>query len=152
MATLTFNKDNYVSDYVMNCQFRNLISCVNLPTRITESSSTCLDHIWSSISIPNISGALQTDVTDHFPVFVCYPGYFAPNKGCRVKYCKRTDAQIERFISEVKKIIVIFSAINSSDVNMLEVFVRKCIIFIIKVFSYCNQDFIRKENSFTMDN
>ena len=67
----------------MNCQSRNLIPCVNLHTRITESSSTCLSHIWSGISMPNISGALQTDITDHFLVFVCYPGYFAPNEGCQ---------------------------------------------------------------------
>ena len=83
--TLCAIDDNYVNEYVMNCQSRNLISCVNLPTRVTESSSTCLNHIWSSISMPNINGALQTDITDHFPVFVCYPGYFAPNEGCQVR-------------------------------------------------------------------
>ena len=103
----------------MNCQSRNLISCVNLPTRITEISSTCLDHIWSSISMPNISGALQTGITDHFQVFVCYPGYFASNESCQVRYTKHTDAQIERSFDEVENFVGIFSAINSNDVNML---------------------------------
>ena len=91
--TLSAIDNNEVIEYVMNCQSRNLISCVNLPTFVTESSSTCLGHIWiwSTICIPNISGALQTDITDHFSFFVCYPGYFAPNEEYQVKYRKHTD-------------------------------------------------------------
>ena len=83
------------------------------------SQRKVLRAIWSSISMPNISGAVQTDITDHFPVFVCYPGYFAPNEGCQVMYRKHTDAQIERFIDEVENFVGTFSAININDVNML---------------------------------
>ena len=58
----------------MNCQSRNVFSCINLPTRVTESSSK---YFWCFTN---------PDITDHFPVFVCYPGYSAPNEGCQVKY------------------------------------------------------------------
>ena len=53
--------------------------------------------------MPNINGALQTDITDHFPVFVCYPDYFTPNEGLVKlgRYRKYTDAQNERFIDGV---------------------------------------------------
>ena len=55
-----------------------------------------------------------------------YPGYFAPNEGCQVRYRKHTDAQIERLIDEVENFVGIFSAINSNDVYMLvEVFCEK---------------------------
>ena len=42
---------------------------INKPTRIIQSSSTCIDHIWTNIHDKNISRALITHkIADHLPV------------------------------------------------------------------------------------
>jgi hypothetical protein len=47
-----------------------LVECINKPTRVTEHSITCIDHIfikhydYSTVS----SGVLKTDITDHYAV------------------------------------------------------------------------------------
>ena len=41
----------------------------NKPTRITQSSSTCTDHIWTNIHDKNLSSAIITHkIADHLPV------------------------------------------------------------------------------------
>ena len=42
---------------------------INKPTRITQSSSTCIDHIWTNIHDKSISSAIITHkIADHLPV------------------------------------------------------------------------------------
>ena len=43
---------------------------INVPTRVTDNSSTIIDHIITNDHIHNISsGVIKTDLTDHFPIF-----------------------------------------------------------------------------------
>ena len=54
-------------DTFMSFSFRSLI---NMPTRITESTSTLIDNIFTNnFNDAHISGIFYTDVSDHFPVF-----------------------------------------------------------------------------------
>jgi hypothetical protein len=48
------------------------VSCVNLPTRVTENSSTCIEHIFLKTSLigTSTSGILQTCITDHYPTYI----------------------------------------------------------------------------------
>ena len=43
-------------------------SVVNIPTRVTETTKTAIDHILTNITSEEIKpGVLQTDISDHFP-------------------------------------------------------------------------------------
>jgi len=45
---------------------------VNLPTRITGTSATCIDHIWSNIfSKDVVSGIISETIADHMITFQC---------------------------------------------------------------------------------
>ena len=50
----------------------SLIPCITKPTRVTRTSATLIDNIFSNIITRNsdtISGVLYTDISDHFPIF-----------------------------------------------------------------------------------
>ena len=42
---------------------------VNIATRVTENTATCLDHIWYNRSNIIASGAFIADISDHYPIF-----------------------------------------------------------------------------------
>jgi exonuclease III len=49
----------------------NLLPNISLPTRVTQSSATLIDHIWSNIPPEQaIAGTMTTDITDHFSNFI----------------------------------------------------------------------------------
>ena len=55
-----------LTDIMFNNKFYPLINC---PTRISNTSASILDHIWTNITCTNIkSGILGHNVSDHFPV------------------------------------------------------------------------------------
>ena len=66
------NYDNHTAtqlclDAFISFSFRPLI---NIPTRITESTSTLIDNIFTNnFKDAHISGIFYTDISDHFPVF-----------------------------------------------------------------------------------
>ena len=49
-----------------SCHFFPLI---NIPTRVTDNTALCLDHIWYNNFNSLISGSFLLDVSDHYPVF-----------------------------------------------------------------------------------
>lgn len=60
------DKDRYL-DILYSAGF---IECINLPTRETDHSKTCLDHIFIKHFDCNAirSGVMKTDVTDHYAI------------------------------------------------------------------------------------
>ena len=38
-------------------------------TRVTESNQTCIDHIYTNVSLPSTSGSIAVEIADHLPVF-----------------------------------------------------------------------------------
>ena len=37
-------------------------------TRVTESNQTCIDHIYTNLSLPSMSGSIAVEIADHLPV------------------------------------------------------------------------------------
>ena len=80
LITGDFNLNLLSSDQVSQPrEFLDLIyssSCIPLiskPTRVTDSSATLIDNIFTNILPPPKSGILVTDISDHFPVFTHFP-------------------------------------------------------------------------------
>ena len=50
----------------------NFLPVVNIATRITENSATCIDQIWhNKFNVAN-SGVIVSDISDHYPVFATF--------------------------------------------------------------------------------
>ena len=59
-------------DIISQYNFRSLIT---LPTRITPSSSTCIDHILINFNNYEVScGTIKKDTSDHYPIFAVFHG------------------------------------------------------------------------------
>ena len=49
------------------------INTITKPTRVTYTSATLIDHIWSNDTMHNVkSGIVYTNISDHFPIFAFY--------------------------------------------------------------------------------
>ena len=66
LLDLSDKKTEQFTDIMFNYNFYPLI---NKPTRITDSSSSAIDHIWTNVSNTSIqSGIIAHCVADHLPV------------------------------------------------------------------------------------
>ena len=63
------SNDNNIFDYVNLMFSYSLFPLITKPTRVTETSATLIDHIWSS-QLEKIIGnyVIHNDISDHFPV------------------------------------------------------------------------------------
>ena len=76
--------------------FRTLIT---KPTRVTDNSSTLIDHIWVNDMSDNKMDCkiLVTDITDHFPVLCIKSGTIRKVGYTKVKYRPITENNIINF-------------------------------------------------------
>ena len=66
----TSSNDNNSKDYKDVLLSHGLTNTINLPTRITESSETVIDHLITNIDLNILdSGVLTEEVSDHLPIF-----------------------------------------------------------------------------------
>ena len=60
--------DNNVFEFINLMYSFSLFPFITKPTRVTNTSATLIDHIWSTQIEENIGNyIIQTDITDHFP-------------------------------------------------------------------------------------
>ena len=63
------NNDKITKDYKNTLLSLGLRNTINLPTRITETTDTILDHIITNVNPESIvSGVITQDVSDHLPI------------------------------------------------------------------------------------
>ena len=53
----------------------NYTPLIDMPTRVTPTSATCLDHIYVNIIENFFTGVLQTTISDHYATFCCIPNW-----------------------------------------------------------------------------
>lgn len=60
-----------ISSYLDQLAFYGFDSYVNIPTRVTRETSSCIDHIFfkSKCNFSLNTAIFHTDITDHFPIF-----------------------------------------------------------------------------------
>ena len=59
-------------DFIDLFHANNYLPAINIPTRVTSSSLTIIDHIWTNILYFR-SGVITADITDHYPAFIVFP-------------------------------------------------------------------------------
>jgi hypothetical protein len=74
---LKYSEHTNTEEYLDMLYLNNYIPLITKPTRITDHSSTLIDHIYSNTAIQNtVSGIALIDISDHLPVF-CISGISA---------------------------------------------------------------------------
>ena len=64
------NSSTAIADLLNSLSCSGGLSLINIPTRITKSSATIMDHIFTSdVSHSVHAGVIRSDLFDHFPIF-----------------------------------------------------------------------------------
>ena len=85
MNLLRVNNHTPTSVLLDNMISHGLIPHITLPTRVTETSASLIDHIYSNINTDSlIAGTFKTDISDHFANFICIK--WSPRKCPSPKY------------------------------------------------------------------
>ena len=61
---------SYVQNFVHAMLSYELCPMIRRPTRVSGSSATILDHIWTSDPLVECSGIIKNHITDHYSVFI----------------------------------------------------------------------------------
>ena len=73
MNLFCYDSNNYVRDFVDSFHSNNLINLIDKPTRVSNTSATLLDQIWTNDYNSCInSGIVHNNISDHFPVFAAF--------------------------------------------------------------------------------
>lgn len=59
-------------EYLNVMMSNNLYPFINVPTRVTDNTSKCLDHIWYNGHNVSHSGAFITSISDHYLIFCVF--------------------------------------------------------------------------------
>ena len=64
------SRSNYAFDYLNVLASHGYFPLITLPTRVTNSSATTLDHIITNDNLHTLKpGAIRADLSDHYPIF-----------------------------------------------------------------------------------
>ena len=95
---------NQVNQFLDEIKSLHLMPLINIPTRITESSATCIDHVYINQLTPCKYGVLNMPIADHLPIFCSIPCQSSLNgKKIHIKYRNTSDDCLSKFKSEVEK-------------------------------------------------
>ena len=78
----------------------NLVCTIAHPTRVTATSATLIDHLWTNNGYHLLNnGIIYSDISDHFPIFstFSYKPTSDPDHAIDIKYRKISDDKIENF-------------------------------------------------------
>ena len=102
------NVDTHVdtSEFLEMMYSFSYLPLITKPTRVTKSSATLIDNIFSNFNPNNegIAGICTTDISDHFPVFyidlhtACTPAF---DRIIKRSYCTANEVKFREAISEV---------------------------------------------------
>ena len=108
---LKYNLVTPVTDYVNSLHSMGCNVSVDLPTRVTCNSSTCIDHIYSNFDSDNIdNNVLVSDVSDHYSTLTKVAGLSKKSKNISDVYVRKTklsESEWDQFNSEL------FSLLNA---------------------------------------
>nr|XP_039252461.1 uncharacterized protein LOC120329750 [Styela clava] len=72
---LASNTNTQIASYSDMLTSYNAISLISKPTRVTRSSSTLIDHMYSNMTDVQVNSyVISSDITDHFPIMCCLKG------------------------------------------------------------------------------
>ena len=106
---------NYYNDMLYS---KSLVLYITIPTRVTESSFSNIDHIWSNI-ISNVSaGVFENNISDHYTVFACIYNVKSESQRVIKKFRDHSTHCVELFRTELINILENFNVYDGLDVDL----------------------------------
>jgi hypothetical protein len=67
------NPDNNENNFIETMRSNSFLPLISRPTRVTEYSTTLIDHTWTKSLINFTSGVFDSNITDHYITFTFIP-------------------------------------------------------------------------------
>jgi len=118
--------DFTAQELIHNFSSFSFVPLINGITRPTDNGGSCIDHIYSNLTIDTVSGIFDSLITDHFPVFTvfCAPS----NMPCiRKKFRDHSQGCLKRLKREVKVVFEYLGDLLYTDVSSSVDIVEKCL-------------------------
>ena len=94
------------------------VSLINLPTRRTNTSQTCLDHIYINSELSCVSGVIKALISDHDAVFCSVPQNKAvKNTLKRIKFRDHSNNSLNAFKSKVAEGLNLFHLYDEFSID-----------------------------------
>ena len=118
-------KNNAIQKYASNLLGCSCKCLINVPTRITQSSKTLIDHIYTNVimfpksTVATHNGVVILDISDHHGTFVSVSLKSAyKKKASSFSFiCDMKNFQLERFTDDLSQNFSDFSVENSDQVD-----------------------------------
>ena len=105
--------------FVENFQSLHFLPVINRPTRVTNASSSVIDHIWYN-SLDNFeAGIFDVDISDHYPVFIDVNRIPIRNELFSYKFRSLTEGNIQNFINGTQLFLADFAQVSFPDVSSM---------------------------------
>ena len=110
------NEANTLIDMFNSFSFYPLIT---LPTRVSNLSASCLDHIWYNNFNVNLSGIFKNDITDHYTIFMSLR-FVIVHQMNRVSFRDHSERNVQDLRENIPVLSVIFQDARSRDCSVDE--------------------------------
>ena len=91
---------------------------IDIPTRVSNTCSTCLDHIYINFPIHCLSGVLDVTVSDHLPIFCSIPSFFQRESNIqKVRFRDYSDDNILLFTNNLYNELENFHVFDNFDID-----------------------------------
>ena len=115
---LSTSHNNQENNFFDELRALHLMPLINLPTRITPTSQTCIDHIYINSLDPCKYGVLSVEIADHCPVFCSLKDIIEPKQSdITVKFRDTSQANLDLFKTKFLEATRDFSNYDILNVN-----------------------------------
>ena len=93
--------------FLTSLQCLGMQQLITLPIRVTKTTSSLIDHVYTTVTISSFhAGVIETDISDHFPIFVAFEHLRKASKTSHKKSVFRTfrNYDINKFHDDLGKI------------------------------------------------
>lgn len=102
---LLLHNDNKIQEFSNLMYSYSLTPLTTLPTRVTATSATIIDHIWSTFIENNVGNfVIKTDITDHFPVVSLFKCNNIPSPPVYITKRTFTEEALDKFSTTLSQI------------------------------------------------
>ena len=131
-------REELYSDFFNLLYSYNFFPLITVATRVTEQSAKCIDHLWYNKLNVSFSGAIVSDISDHYPIFSLFDIASINRTFTKIIRDHSTDNS-NKLCNDVREMCEIFFTEHDNK-NVDE----KCSWFVEKLYSSYNHNCLRK--------
>ena len=105
-------------EYLDAFRSRYFLPAITIPTRVANSTATCIDQLWLNRVNDFECGVFPIDISDHYPIFIILNSAFDINNLLtRVEFRCHSELNIEKFIRSIEDFSADFSSCPLNDIS-----------------------------------